>query len=507
MLSKIMSFALSGLEGVPVEVETDINKGMVSYDLVGLPDAAVKESKERVRSAIKNSALCFPVNKITINLAPADIKKEGSHYDLPLAVSILKASDQLTAKTDGIIFLGELALDGGLRPVAGILPILISAKAKGYTRFIIPAANSNEASYIEGTEVYALNSLRDAVDCLTGEKNFAPVAHRSFSAAKSMQSYNYDMSLVRGQKVAKRALEIAVAGGHNILLAGPPGTGKTLIARCIPTIMPDMTFEEALEVTKIHSISGELSEEGIVSLRPFRTPHHTATTVSLCGGGNNKIHAGEISKAHKGVLFLDELPEYTRHALESLRQPLEDGVITVTRAGGAITFPADFILCASMNPCPCGNYGSAYLNCTCTPAQIHKYRSKVSGPLLDRIDLQVEVDGVKYDDLASASEEEPSAAVKARVEKAREIQRERFKDEGMSVNANMGERQLKKYCALSAECEAVLKNAFETLHLSVRARSRIIKVARTIADLAGSPSVLPEHILEAASYRSYESTV
>ena len=507
MLSKIMSFALSGLEGVPVEVETDINKGMVSYDLVGLPDAAVKESKERVRSAIKNSALCFPVNKITINLAPADIKKEGSHYDLPLAVSILKASDQLTAKTDGIIFLGELALDGGLRPVAGILPILISAKAKGYTRFIIPAANSNEASYIEGTEVYALNSLRDAVDCLTGEKNFAPVAHRSFSAAKSMQSYNYDMSLVRGQKVAKRALEIAVAGGHNILLAGPPGTGKTLIARCIPTIMPDMTFEEALEVTKIHSISGELSEEGIVSLRPFRTPHHTATTVSLCGGGNNKIHAGEISKAHKGVLFLDELPEYTRHALESLRQPLEDGVITVTRAGGAITFPADFILCASMNPCPCGNYGSAYLNCTCTPAQIHKYRSKVSGPLLDRIDLQVEVDGGKYDDLASASEEEPSAAVKARVEKAREIQRERFKDEGMSVNANMGERQLKKYCALSAECEAVLKNAFETLHLSVRARSRIIKVARTIADLAGSPSVLPEHILEAASYRSYESTV
>ncbi len=507
MLSKIMSFALSGLEGVPVEVETDINKGMVSYDLVGLPDAAVKESKERVRSAIKNSALCFPVNKITINLAPADIKKEGSHYDLPLAVSILKASDQLTAKTDGIIFLGELALDGGLRPVTGILPILISAKAKGYTRFIIPAANSNEASYIEGTEVYALNSLRDAVDCLTGEKNFVPVAHRSFSAAKSMQSYNYDMSLVRGQRVAKRALEIAVAGGHNILLAGPPGTGKTLLARCIPTIMPDMTFEEALEVTKIHSISGELSEEGIVSLRPFRTPHHTATTVSLCGGGNNKIHAGEISKAHKGVLFLDELPEYTRHALESLRQPLEDGVITVTRAGGAITFPADFILCASMNPCPCGNYGSAYLNCTCTPAQIHKYRSKVSGPLLDRIDLQVEVDGVKYDDLASASEEEPSAAVKARVEKAREIQRERFKDEGMSVNANMGERQIKKYCALSAECEAVLKNAFETLHLSVRARSRIIKVARTIADLAGSPSVLPEHILEAASYRSYESTV
>ncbi|MDE6105248.1 MAG: YifB family Mg chelatase-like AAA ATPase [Clostridia bacterium] len=506
MLSKIKSFALNGLDGVPVEVETDINKGMVAYDLVGLPDTAVKESKERVRSAIKNSALQFPVNKITINLAPADIKKEGSHYDLPLAISILKASDQLAADTDNIIFLGELALDGSLRPVTGILPVMISAKTKGYTRFVIPAANANEASYIEGTEVYALNSLRDTVDFLAGEKRFAPVALKSFRAAQSRQSYNYDLSLVRGQKVAKRAIEIAVAGGHNILLAGPPGTGKTLLARCIPTIMPDMTFEEALEVTKIHSVSGELSEDGIVSLRPFRTPHHTASTVSLCGGGTTKIHAGEISKAHKGVLFLDELPEYTRSALESLRQPLEDKVITVTRSGGAITFPADFILCASMNPCPCGNYGSAYLTCTCTPAQIQRYRSKISGPLLDRIDLQVEVDGVKYDDLVSTEREEPSAAVKERVERARAIQRERFQGEDMKVNANMGEKQIKKYCILSPECEEILRNAFQTLHLSARARSRIIKVARTIADLAFSEDILPEHILEAASYRSYEAS-
>lgn len=505
MLSKVTSFALNGLDGVAVEIETDINKGMVSYDLVGLPDAAVKESKERVRSAIKNSALHFPVNKITINLAPADIKKEGSHYDLPLAVSILKASSQLDCDTDGTVFLGELALDGALRAVTGILPTLISAKSKGYKKFIIPYGNANEASYIEGTEVYAMKSLRDTVDLLTGERSFAPVRLKSFESAKNARTYDYDMSLVKGQKIAKRALEIAVAGGHNILLYGPPGTGKTLLARCIPTIMPDMTFDEALEVTKIHSVSGELSEDGIVSLRPFRTPHHTATTVSLCGGGNSKIYAGEISKAHKGVLFLDELPEYSRHTLESLRQPLEDRVITVTRAGGAVTYPADFILCASMNPCPCGNYGSATLTCTCTPAQIHKYRSKVSGPLLDRIDLQVEVDGINYKDFNREEVSETSAAVKKRVELARAIQRERFADEKIKVNSNMGEKQIKKYCRLSPECDEILESAYEALHLSARGRARIIKVARTIADLAAASEIAPDHILEAASYRSYDT--
>ncbi|MBQ0017067.1 MAG: YifB family Mg chelatase-like AAA ATPase [Clostridiales bacterium] len=505
MLSKIKSYGLVGLEGYLVDVEIDINNGLPGFDTVGLPDAAVKESKERVKSAIKNSGYEYPIYKIIVNLAPANTKKEGPIYDLAIAVGLLSATEQIAVHNpDDYVILGELSLNGEIRKVDGLLPMLISAREQGYKKFIIPFDNAKEASFIDGIEIYACKKLTDVVEFLKGELKLDKLQTSSYETIIENAKVINDFSFVKGQKQAKRAMEIAAAGGHNVIMMGPPGSGKTMLAKSFPSILPDMTFEEALEVTKIHSVAGKLDHnQGIIVNRPFRAPHHTTTVITLTGGGN-KAKPGEISLAHNGVLFLDELPEYPRQVVETLRQPLEDGSITVARLNQSVEYPASFTLIASMNPCPCGYYGSKTHECKCSASQIHSYLSKLSGPLMDRIDLHVEVDSVEYNDLSKDTVEESSAVIKERVNKARKIQIERFKGTTIHNNAEMTPALVKKYCKIDTACDNLLRHAFEKFNLTARAHDRILKVARTIADLDGSEEITAEHILEAINYRSLD---